>query len=161
LIYQAQGGPDRQQGVSSGRDTSPAKSLIRNLGFLNVLLGGAFAAAGLSVIAGVQTQHASPTTHGLMQIVVIGIMGSIAEGIVKGLGLTLGYAVLVASVPGLVGGIGLLGMKRWSRIFMIAVSAFQLPLLPIGTLLGSYGIWCLTRPKTKALFHKEGSAESA
>ena len=56
------------------------------------------------------------------------------------------------SLPGLIGGIGLLNLASWSRIFMIVISALDLLNVPFGTALGIYGIWTLTRPETEALF---------
>ena len=55
------------------------------------------------------------------------------------------------AVP-ILGGIGLLKLAPWSRIFMIVISALDLLSVPVGTALGIYGIWVLTRPETEALF---------
>ena len=55
-------------------------------------------------------------------------------------------------VPGIVGGIGLLRLASWSRVFMIVMSALDLLGFPFGTALGVYGLWTLTKPETKALF---------
>ena len=60
--------------------------------------------------------------------------------------------ILIFSLPGLIGGIGLLKMAPWSRVFMIVISCLELLHIPIGTALGIYGLWALTKPETAALF---------
>lgn len=62
---------------------------------------------------------------------------------------------MVFSLPGLVGGIGLLMMAPWSRVFMIVISALYLLHIPIGTVLGIYGLWVLTKPETEAIFAQQ------
>jgi hypothetical protein len=59
--------------------------------------------------------------------------------------------ICVISLPALIGGIGLLKMKPWSRILMIVVSVLHLLSFPIGTALGVYGIWVLFQPDATRL----------
>ncbi len=69
-----------------------------------------------------------------------------------GLGVIISGFILVVSLPGLIGGIGLLKMAPWSRILLIVVSALELLNLagfPLTTGLGIYGIWVLTRPEVE------------
>src|SRR5271155_1301450 len=60
--------------------------------------------------------------------------------------------IAVLSIPGLIGGIGLLNFKPWARIFMIVLSALHILNVPIGTMLGIYGLWALLNPETEAIF---------
>lgn len=91
----------------------------------------------------------------------------IAGGVVGGLGLFSGdaqaagimaligafVAVLLGllSVPALVGGIGLLKRKPWSRILVLMVSFLSLPGFPVGTLIGGYSIWVLMEDETRRI----------
>jgi len=52
--------------------------------------------------------------------------------------------------PSLAGGIGLLRKKRWARILIIFVSLGFLVAFPIGTALGSYGLWALLKRETES-----------
>jgi hypothetical protein len=54
--------------------------------------------------------------------------------------------MLLFSIPGIIGGIAILQRARWSRIFMIVLSAFKLIDIPFGTALGIYTIYALLRP---------------
>ena len=60
--------------------------------------------------------------------------------------------VLVLSLPGLIGGIGLLQFKPWARILMIVISALDLLGFPFPTALGIYGLWVLLNRETEQLF---------
>jgi hypothetical protein len=80
---------------------------------------------------------------------------AIAVPILGGIGTILFVVIGAISLPGLIGGIGLLKLAPWSRIFMIVISALDLLSVPIGTALGIYGIWVLTRPETEALFARQ------
>lgn len=64
--------------------------------------------------------------------------------------------LIVLSVPGLIGGIGLVNFKPWARVYMIILSAFHILNIPIGTVLGVYGLWALINPETEALFAHGG-----
>lgn len=68
-----------------------------------------------------------------------------------GLGGVLFVVLLLFSAPSVVGGIALLKHAPWSRIFMIVVSALYLFHLPVGTALGVYGLWALTKPEAEAI----------
>jgi hypothetical protein len=64
--------------------------------------------------------------------------------------------IAVLSIPGLIGGIGLINFKPWARVFMIVLSAMHILNVPIGTILGIYGLWALVNPETEALFANRG-----
>jgi hypothetical protein len=59
------------------------------------------------------------------------------------------------STLGLVGGIGLLSMRPWSRILVIVVAALGCLNIPIGTLKGVYSIWVLMQDDTIKMFKEE------
>ena len=62
-----------------------------------------------------------------------------------------GFTILF-SVPGIVGGVALLRYKPWARILMLIVSAIGLLNIPVGTGVGIYSFWVLTRDETVELF---------
>ena len=84
------------------------------------------------------------------------LVGALAAAvpILGAIGLFVCGVVLILSLPGLIGGIGLLKMAPWSRMFMIVISALDLIHIPLGTALGIYGLWALTKPETAALFER-------
>lgn len=83
------------------------------------------------------------------------------EGILLAIIATL--AVLVAiwavalSVPGIIGGIGLLKYKSWARYLLLVLSVLGLLNFPIGTAIGIYSIWVLVQDETAQLFASGGS----
>jgi hypothetical protein len=67
--------------------------------------------------------------------------------------------ISIMSVPGIVTGIGLLKFKNWARILGLVLSVIKLLNIPIGTVLGVYGLWVLLSPETETLF-QEGAGTS-
>ncbi len=61
--------------------------------------------------------------------------------------------LLLLSTPGLITGIGLLKFRPWARILGIALSAFNLINIPVGTVLGIYGLWVLLNKETEGMFN--------
>jgi len=57
----------------------------------------------------------------------------------------------VCSVPGIVGGIGLLKMRSWARPLVLIVGCFHLLSIPFGTALGVYTLWVLLNDETRNL----------
>jgi hypothetical protein len=79
----------------------------------------------------------------------------ILTAIGSGVGLVLsGVAVLVVllSVPGIIGGIGLLRLKPWARYLVLILAVFDLFNIPVGTAAGVYTIWVLMQDETAQLF---------
>lgn len=68
------------------------------------------------------------------------------------LGSLIGVLLMVASLPGIIGGIGMLQRKHWARIPLMIVAATNLLNLPLGTALGIYTLWVLMKPEAKARF---------
>lgn len=56
------------------------------------------------------------------------------------------------SLPGLIAGFGLLSFKPWARILALIVCILGLLHVPLGTALGIYGIWALTKEEAAELF---------
>jgi len=71
------------------------------------------------------------------------------------IGTFIGMLLFVLSVPGIIGGLGLLKHKEWARILVLIVSALHLFNIPIGTALGIYSIWVLVQDETIKLFMTE------
>jgi len=122
---------------------------VKIIGILHVVLGGmgvlaavAFLALfnGIASIVGTQAQASD---------------AAVAVPVLGGIGGILFVVCLVFSLPSLVGGIALLNMTSWSRVFMLVVSVLYLIHIPIGTALGIYGIWALTKPETQLLFERQ------
>lgn len=61
------------------------------------------------------------------------------------------------SVPGIVGGIGILKHKPWARYLVLVLAAVGLANVPIGTIVGAYTIWVLVQDKTAQLFAPEAN----
>jgi hypothetical protein len=81
----------------------------------------------------------------------------VAAPILGVIGVALFLFILLASVPGIVAGIGLLKFKPWSRILTIVVSALNLMNVPLGTALGVYSLWVLLNQDVELLFRTTGS----
>ena len=68
-----------------------------------------------------------------------------------------GLVVLILfalSIPGIVGGIGLLSYQPWARILTITISILHLLNIPLGTALGIYGLWVLFTTEGARLFER-------
>lgn len=74
-----------------------------------------------------------------------------AMGIFAVIATIIGVFLLLVSVPGLIGGIGLLKRQDWARILVLILSVLQLFNIPFGTAVGIYSLWVLTRDETAAL----------
>ena len=124
------------------------ESHVKILGTLHIVFGaiGILVAVGFLLLFGsiASVVSLSGSTSALDSTIAVPILG--------GIGTILFVVIGALSLPGLIGGIGLVRLAYWSRIFMIVISALDLLNVPFGTALGIYGIWTLTRPETEALF---------
>ena len=66
--------------------------------------------------------------------------------------------LMVISVPGLIGGIGLFMRQGWARILVLIFSVLDLFNIPIGTAIGIYTIWVLVQTDTVKLFNVQAPA---
>jgi hypothetical protein len=103
------------------------------LGAITLLMvfGGASALAGLN----------APPEEAAVAMPIIGLTGMALAGF-----------LLLLAAPGLLVGFGLLKYASWARILGIVLSALQLINLPLGTILGAYGLWVLLHGDTERLF---------
>jgi hypothetical protein len=122
---------------------------VKIIGILHVVMGGMGVLAAVAFLA---------LFNGIASIVGTQVETSdaaVAVPVLGGIGGILFVICLVFSLPSLIGGIALLNMASWSRVFMLVVSVLYLIHIPIGTALGIYGIWALTKPETRALFERQ------
>ena len=59
---------------------------------------------------------------------------------------------LILSVPSIIAGAGLLGMRPWARVLTLVLAALNLFNVPIGTAFGIYAFWVLLNDQTVPLF---------
>ena len=74
--------------------------------------------------------------------------------ILQTIGIAVPWFIMVLSLPGIVGGIGLLKYQGWARILVLILSFLDLLNFPIGTAVGIYAIWVLFDKRTEKLFLK-------
>ena len=65
------------------------------------------------------------------------------------------------SLPGIITGIGLLRLRPWARIAGIVLSILGLMAMPIGTIVGVYGLWVLFSKDTERLFAAQPTSASS
>ncbi len=70
---------------------------------------------------------------------------SVAFEILGITGAAVGGLMLILSLPGLAAGIGLLRRLPWSRVLALVLSAFDLIIFPLGTILGAYTVFVLSQ----------------
>ena len=75
-----------------------------------------------------------------------------AAGILAGVGGMLWIALLIYAVPNLLAGWGLLRRLNWARPLALVMGALSLLSFPLGTALGVYALWALTRPEVMPEF---------
>ncbi len=63
--------------------------------------------------------------------------------ILGALGFSLALFMFLVALPGLIAGYGILKRRSWSRILGIVVGTLDLPLFPVGTVIGVYTLWVL------------------
>ena len=111
---------------------------INILGWIYIVLGGLGFLAAVFVLFG--------TVGG-------GLLSGDAEAalITSGVGFFVALLVAVLSIPSLIGGWGLLKRRPWARILVMILGALQLLSIPVGTIIGIYTLWALTRPEAQSL----------
>jgi hypothetical protein len=119
---------------------------VKVLGVLHIVISACGVFLGLFLIlvfgsAGGIVGAAADPDEAAIAIPIIGLTGI---GLVS--------FILLASIPGLIAGWGLLKFRPWARILGIVVSIFALLAIPIGTIVGIYGLWVLLNKETERLF---------
>ena len=98
---------------------------------LMLIFGGASAVVGAT----------APPEDAVIALPIMGITGVALAGF-----------SLALAIPGLLAGYGLLKRQNWARILTIILSAIQLLNIPVGTLLGAYGLWVMLSKDTERVF---------
>ena len=103
---------------------------IRILGLLYIVLGI------IGFVAGVFT---------LFVLIAVGALtrDGTAFSILAIIGIFAAAFMFLLSLPGVIGGWGLLRRAGWARLLVIVLGILQLGNVPIGTVLGVYTIWVL------------------
>lgn len=76
----------------------------------------------------------------------------VAGAILKFLAISLPLIMLIVSLLGLLGGIGLLNFRKWARVLVLVIAAIGCLNFPLGTLKGVYSIWVLMQDEAVKLF---------
>jgi len=114
---------------------------VKLLGWLHVVLSGAGLVCGVVLLMMLALDKDSRAG-----VIVVPVVLMLSAGIF---------------IPGLIGGVGLLLRRRWARLFMIAFSALELLVLPVGTVIGAIGLWILLGRDAKAMFEADADAAGA
>lgn len=77
----------------------------------------------------------------------------------SGWGSVLVFLFAVASVPGIVAGLGLLKGKNWARFLLLVLAFVNFMNIPLGSMLGIYTIWVLMNTEAVPPLQKLGSQE--
>ena len=111
--------------------------------FIALSAMGVLAALALIAIFGVSAGilGASGDPDAAIALPIIGLTGT-----------ALVIFILIASLPGLIAGWGLLKFRSWARILAIVLCAIHLINIPFGTIMGIYGLWVLLNNETERMF---------
>ena len=103
------------------------------------------------------------TGTGLFTGIVSGIgdpfAGKMVMSIIPGIGLIIAILLCLLSIPGIIGGYGLLKGFPWSRILVLILGCFNLLQIPFGLMLGIYTFWVLMQDETVELFSSKQSVD--
>ncbi len=75
-----------------------------------------------------------------------------AAMILKFIGTLLPAIIVLTSLLGLIGGIGLLSYQKWARVIVMVIAAIGCLAFPLGTVVGIYSLWVLMQDETIKLF---------
>jgi len=120
-------------------------SHVKILGAVYIALNGIllclalFLALAVGTASAIVGQAADPN-DAAVALPIIGIAGT-----------ALVVFLVAVSLPGLVAGIGLLKRRPWARILGIIVAVLSLVNIPIGTIVGIYGLWVLFSSETEQI----------
>lgn len=123
---------------------------VKIVAILNIVLGclGVFAGVVFFVIFGglasmIGMSHDQDAATAIPILVFIG--GCVA------------IFLFIISIPGIIGGWGMLHFRPWARVLMIIISGLNLLHFPLGTALGIYGLIVLLNEDTRRLFETRGA----
>src|SRR5579864_646860 len=121
---------------------------VKILGILHLVYGI------LGVLAGIIVLVIFGGLAGLVSVADRSGDSLIAVPILGGIGAFVFILLLALSLPGIIAGFGLLQLRPWARILTIVLSALELMSVPLGTVLGIYGLWVLLSPGGEQLFRR-------
>jgi hypothetical protein len=70
---------------------------------------------------------------------------------VNAVGTIIAVVIIALTIPGIIGGIGLLRRWKWSRYLVMIANALHILSFPLGTALGVFSFWLLTKPDVEAV----------
>jgi hypothetical protein len=76
------------------------------------------------------------------------VLGPIVVGIV--------LLNIILAVPMVLTGMGLLRIQGWARTMGMVVCALAIISIPLGSMIGAYGLWVLTSMEVEPLFENRG-----
>ncbi|HUJ50993.1 MAG TPA: hypothetical protein VLW25_12370 [Bryobacteraceae bacterium] len=119
---------------------------VKILGVLHIIY------AGLVVLIGIVVLVVMGGIAGIISTTDTSPDSQVAPPILTLIGIGVFCLLLVLSLPGIIGGFGLMQFKAWARILVIVLSVFELISIPFGTALGIYGLWVLLNRDAERLF---------
>ncbi len=113
---------------------------VRIVAVINIVFGALFLLVGGGII---------------LLLVGIGFLSGDPEAmtVLSIIGAAFGLLMLVVSIPGIIGGFGLLQKKEWARILVLIISVIDLINIPIGTVVGAYSLYVLLQQETMEMFN--------
>jgi hypothetical protein len=126
--------------VLSKKDFDAHRMVVGWLQIVNGLIGIVIGAFVATLILGAGAFSAS-----LMQAEGAGTEGSLLMRFMAITAAALGGLMFILAIPGVVAGIGLVRRASWSRVMALVLSAFELVLFPIGTILAAYTVFVLSQ----------------
>ena len=117
------------------------------------VLGAIYVAVGaLGIVTALIATIVFGGAAGLVGTAAAGEDAAVAVPAIRLVGAVVLIIALVLSVPSVVIGWGLLRFRAWARIAGIVLSLAAVVVIPIGTVVGAYGLWVLFSPTTESLF---------
>lgn len=119
---------------------------VKVLGFLHIILGamGVLVSGLFMLLFGGIASLVGVSADPEEAAIAIPIIGVVGTGIAM--------FALALSVPGIIVGIGLLRFRPWARVLGLILSILVLIHVPLGTIVGVYGLWVLLTAETERLF---------
>ena len=117
------------------------KTHVNVVGLIDVITGGLFTILAVLVSAGLLVF--APAFNGAPP------WSPEDATVIVAVALAISSLFLVIGIPSLIAGVGLLKQKGWARTLAIIVAILALASFPIGTAVGIYTLWVLTRKETE------------
>ena len=133
---------------------NPMQTHVKVLAILHIVfgalgvLGGILVFAVMGGVAGMVHLNQDPDAAA-----VVPLLG--------GIGTIVMIFLFLASIPGIIGGVGLLSYRPWARILIIVLSVLELISIPFGTAIGIYGLWVLLTKEGAQIFEQQTPVASA